>query len=69
MDVQRQRLDEVPADRPRVVHCQGGGRSAIAASVLQARGITDVLNLTGGYQEWVRGGNPVEHGAEEPVAA
>ena len=62
------RLDEVPTDRPLVVHCQGGGRSAIAASLLQARGIRDVLNLTGGYQEWERAGHPVEHGAEEPVA-
>jgi hydroxyacylglutathione hydrolase len=61
------RLDEVPADRPLVVHCQGGGRSAIAASVLQARGITDVLNLTGGYQEWVREGHPVEQGEAAAV--
>jgi hydroxyacylglutathione hydrolase len=63
------RLDEVPADRPLVVHCQGGGRSAIAASVLQARGVTDVLNLTGGYQEWVRAGNPVEQGETAAVGA
>ena len=26
------RLEEIPTDRPLVVHCQGGGRSAIAAS-------------------------------------
>ncbi|HEU0302459.1 MAG TPA: rhodanese-like domain-containing protein, partial [Longimicrobium sp.] len=63
------RLDEVPRDRPLVVHCQGGGRSAIAASVLQAHGITGVLNLTGGYQEWVREGHPVETGAEAMATA
>lgn len=56
------RLDEIPAGRPLVVHCQGGARSAIAASVLQARGIRDVLNLTGGYREWLAGGHPVERG-------
>ncbi|HEU4453779.1 MAG TPA: rhodanese-like domain-containing protein [Longimicrobium sp.] len=61
------RLEEIPEGLPLVVHCQGGARSAIAASVLQARGFRDVLNLTGGYQEWAAAGNPVERG--EPAAA
>jgi rhodanese-related sulfurtransferase len=43
-----------------VVHCQGGGRSAIAASVLQSLGFTDVANLTGGFGEWAKSGQPVE---------
>jgi hydroxyacylglutathione hydrolase len=55
-----ERLAELPAGRPVVVHCQGGARSAIAASVLQANGVRNVVNLTGGYQEWVAGGLPVE---------
>ena len=55
-----ERLAELPADRPLVVHCQGGARSAIAASLLQAQGVQSVVNLTGGYQEWVAGGHPVE---------
>jgi len=46
------------------VHCQGGTRSAIAASVLQARGFTNVVNLTGGFAEWQAGGHPVEEGRE-----
>jgi hydroxyacylglutathione hydrolase len=63
------RLPEVPADRPLVLHCQGGARSAIAASVLQAHGVPNVLNLTGGYQAWVERGNPVERGASAPEPA
>lgn len=55
-----QRLSEVPRDRPVVVHCQAGSRSAIAASVLQANGIPGVINLTKGYQEWEAAGLPVE---------
>jgi hydroxyacylglutathione hydrolase len=54
------RVDELPHDRPIVVHCQGGGRSAIAASVLQSFGFGDVTNLVGGYGEWVTSGQPVE---------
>jgi hydroxyacylglutathione hydrolase len=59
------RLDEVPRDRTIVVHCQGGGRSAIAASLLQAHGFEDVINLSGGFREWERAGSPVERGGEE----
>ena len=54
------RLAEVPTDKPLVVHCQAGGRAAIAASVLQARGVGDVRNLRGGFAEWERGGLPLE---------
>jgi hydroxyacylglutathione hydrolase len=56
------RLDEIPAGRPLVIHCQGGGRSAIAASLLKARGIEEVINLTGGYGAWQGAGRAVERG-------
>ncbi|MEO7455919.1 MAG: rhodanese-like domain-containing protein [Gemmatimonadaceae bacterium] len=54
------RLAEVPKDTPIVLHCQGGGRSSIAASILKANGFTDVSNLTGGFGEWEKAGMPVE---------
>jgi hydroxyacylglutathione hydrolase len=54
------RLDEIPTDRPVVVHCQTGARSAIAASLLRAKGRTDILNLAGGYVAWRAGGHPSE---------
>ena len=57
------RLSEIPVGRV-VVHCQGGGRSAIAASILERSGRTDVANLTGGFSEWSRSGNPV---ARDPL--
>jgi hydroxyacylglutathione hydrolase len=50
--VLRERAAEIPTDRPIVVHCLGGTRSAIAASVLQAMGDHDVINFAGGYSEW-----------------
>ncbi|HUQ45316.1 MAG TPA: MBL fold metallo-hydrolase [Gemmatimonadaceae bacterium] len=53
-------LNEVPRDRPVVVHCQSGARSAIAASVLRAKGFTNIVNLTGGFAEWQSRGQPVE---------
>jgi len=54
------RLGEIPRDKPVVVHCQGGARSAIAASLLRARGYTNVVNLSGGLADWEAAGNPIE---------
>ena len=54
-------LREIPTSRPLVVQCQSGARSAIAASVLQANGLTNVVNLTGGFDEWQKQKLPVEH--------
>ena len=48
-----ERIAEVPADARVVVHCQGGGRSSIAASLLQKMGRKNVANLTSGYKAWV----------------
>jgi len=53
-------LDAVPKGRPLVLHCQGGSRSLIAASLLEARGVADVVNLVGGFGAWEKAGLPVE---------
>ncbi len=63
------RLAEVPRDRPVVVHCQAGTRSAIAASVLQAHGVANVVNLSKGFQEWAAAGLPVEREVDAVAAA
>ena len=42
----RQRVNEIPAATNVVVQCQGGGRSSIAASLLQKLGRKNVANLT-----------------------
>lgn len=47
------RIDEIPADRPLVVHCAGGHRSSIAASLLRHEDRTDVSDLLGGYGAWL----------------
>ncbi len=51
------RVDELRDAEPVLVHCQGGSRSAVAASVLRAAGIHDVANVTGGYSAWARAGH------------
>jgi hydroxyacylglutathione hydrolase len=63
-----ERLDELSTDLPLIVHCQGGAPSAIAASVLKARGIRNVVNLAGGYAAWERAGLPTTRDAVESVS-
>ena len=46
------RIDELDPMAPTVVHCAGGYRSAIAASLLRSRGFADVSDLIGGYTAW-----------------
>src|SRR5215831_3153198 len=48
----RKRLDEIPRDRPIVVQCAGGYRSAIAASLLRQNGFHHVTDLVGGIAAW-----------------
>jgi hydroxyacylglutathione hydrolase len=62
-----ERLDELPRDRPLVVHCQAGGRASVAIGLLAARGFTDVRHLAGDYGGWTQAGRPVEK--DEPVPA
>ena len=49
VDKMRQRIDEVPCDRPVVVYCSVGYRSYVAQQILCNRGRTNVRNLHGGY--------------------
>lgn len=47
-----ERMDEIPQDSTVVVHCQGGYRSSIAASMLEKQGYENVIDLIGGYKAW-----------------
>ena len=39
-------------DEPVALHCQGGTRSAIGASVLESMGFTNVVDLKEGFGAW-----------------
>jgi hydroxyacylglutathione hydrolase len=55
------RLAEIPREKPIVLQCAGGTRSAIGTSVLRAHGIDRVINLTGGFGAWAKAQLPVEN--------
>jgi hydroxyacylglutathione hydrolase len=47
-----ERIAEVPSNQRVIVHCAGGYRSSIAASILQRHGIQNVGELAGGIAAW-----------------
>ena len=53
-DVLANGLPGVPKDRPVLVHCKSGARSAKAAAALVAAGFSEVTNLEGGILGWAR---------------
>ena len=64
-----EQVTNLERERPLVLHCQSGGRSSVAASLLQARGFTNVINLSDGFAGWQRRGLPVERPAARPISA
>lgn len=46
----RQRLDEIPRDKPVYIYCTVGLRGYLSSNILRQNGFEDVRNLIGGYR-------------------
>jgi hydroxyacylglutathione hydrolase len=51
-------MDQLDRNRSIAVHCKGGYRSAIACSLLERAGFTNVMNVIGGFDAWRACGLP-----------
>jgi hydroxyacylglutathione hydrolase len=58
-----QNAHQLPTDKAIIVHCQGGTRSPIGASLLEARHYPQVLDMAEGFNGWQQAGFPVVEGA------
>jgi rhodanese-related sulfurtransferase len=56
----RDRVGQLKPDRVIVVHCEGGYRSAIAASLMTQNNTLKVMDLVGGFKAWAASQLPVE---------
>jgi rhodanese-related sulfurtransferase len=61
-DLDHPKRDAWLADRqrPLVLYCGGGNRSALAAQTLQEMGFARVVSMAEGWSGWLRRGYPVE---------
>jgi rhodanese-related sulfurtransferase len=60
-----ERIAQFERERNVVVHCAGGYRSSIAASLLERAGLDGVRELAGGLAAWEAAKLPMEGGAEQ----
>jgi rhodanese-related sulfurtransferase len=60
------RAAELPRDRPLLILCATGSRSAAVTGYLLRSGWTDVTNVDGGITAWQRAGLPVRRGPVTP---
>jgi rhodanese-related sulfurtransferase len=56
------RWQDLPRDRPLLLMCASGSRSAAATAHLARNGFADVANVAGGITDWQRAGLPVRSG-------
>jgi hydroxyacylglutathione hydrolase len=61
-----EKMGTLPRDRPLLVYCAGGYRSAIAASLLQSHGFERVGEIAGGIAGWEAAKLPVQANAVHP---
>ena len=50
-------------DRPVILYCASGGRSALSGKTLKDLGYAEVYNL-GTFKDWVENGGPIDHPIE-----
>ncbi|MFT4797357.1 MAG: glyoxylase-like metal-dependent hydrolase (beta-lactamase superfamily II) [Candidatus Azotimanducaceae bacterium] len=62
IDELRDRLTEVPTDKPVMTICRSGKRSVLAFSILKDRGWKEVANIQGGLLRWQKEGLPLDFG-------
>ena len=49
LDFINERMNEIDKDKTYYIHCAGGYRSVIFASIIKARGYTNIIDIAGGF--------------------
>lgn len=56
----KEKVANLDKDKPVMVYCKIGGRSAKAAGILKEMGFKDVTDLEGGFISWTKSGKEIE---------
>ena len=54
------RIATLDKEKPCLVHCAAGVRSARAVGTMKRMGFKQIYDFSGGWQEWKKAGKPVE---------
>lgn len=55
----KEKVAALDKSKPILVYCAAGGRSSSAQEAMIKLGFKNVVNLDGGYEEWLAAGQPV----------
>ena len=47
-----EQLQDFDLDKPVIIYCHSGGRSAKASDILNTMGFTQIFDYKGGYSDW-----------------
>ena len=61
LDYINENMTQIDKNKAYYVHCAGGYRSVIAASILKARGFNQLVNIEGGFDELKNTGIPISN--------
>jgi rhodanese-related sulfurtransferase len=53
------KTEDLPQDKPVVLYCHSGARSAQACAFMASKGFNNMHNLTGGILAWARSGKDI----------
>jgi len=59
------KINRLDKNKPVLIYCLSGGRSATAAAILVQKGFSEVHNMTGGLMQWPAGGKQLISGKTE----
>jgi len=65
----KQNLDALDKNTPVIIHCRGGYRSMVAASLMKRQGFKDVTNVHGGWSHFKNIDLPIQTGAPSNLIA
>jgi rhodanese-related sulfurtransferase len=65
----KQNLDSLDKNTPVIIHCRGGYRSMVAASLMKQQGFKDVTNVHGGWSHFKDIDLPVQTGVPSNLIA
>jgi len=54
-----QKLDKLDKDKPIIIYCRSGRRTAISADIMEEQGFTKIYELKGGIKRWMKEGNAI----------
>jgi len=55
----QENLNKISKDKTTVLYCQSGDRTSIGYSLLAKNGFKNMVNYSGGMNEWVNSGKPI----------